>query len=270
MLRSIPVFVLSAFLLFLLGCVGQNTYQKKVEETSDLTRDLAEVRRINMDLTRENERLRAETVELGRKIGELEAGKKDLQDLQAVKQDTPTRKIAEQGREIERLREDLANLQRGMEGKVRDVSILYESLLERMKDDVAHGRVSISELRGTVTVTVPEEILFAEGSDQVKPDGVNVVRKVADLLKGARDRDVRVEATFDIISETETAGKRRLSWEPAAVRTVALADLFRRNGVEPAAINVTVNGGFGNVADSGAALGRAKTRNVAIIIVSKE
>jgi chemotaxis protein MotB len=270
MLRRFPTFIFSVCFLSLFGCVGQNTYQKKVEETSDLTKDLAEVRKKNMDLTRENEKIRAETVELGRKIGELEAGKKDLQDLQAEKQDTPTRKIAEQGREIERLREDLASLQRGREGKVRDVSILYESLLERMKDEVAHGRVSISELRGTVTVTVPEEILFDEGSDQVKPDGVNVVRKVADLLKGARDRDVRIEATFDISSEAETAGNRRLSWEPAAARTVTLAELFRRNGVEPAAINVVVNGGFRTVADSGDAVGRAKTRNVAIIIVSKE
>jgi flagellar motor protein MotB len=270
MLKKFPVFISFVCFLSLLGCVGQNTYQKKVEETSDLNRDLAEVRKRNMDLTRENEGLRAESVELGRKIDQLEAGKKDLQELLVTKQDTPTRKIAEQGREIESLREDLANLQRGREGKVRDVSILYESLLERMKDEVAHGRASISELRGTVTVTVPEEIFFAEGSEQVKPDGVNAVRKVADLLNGARDRKVRVEATFDISSETETAGKQRLPWETAASRTVALAELFRRNGVDPAAINVAVNGGFGHVVASGAAAGRGKSRSFGIIIVSKE
>jgi chemotaxis protein MotB len=270
MLRKFPFFIFFVCFLSLLGCVGQNTYQKKVEETSDLTKDLAEVRKRNMDLTRENEGLRAEAVELGRKIGQLEAGKKDLQELQAKNQDTPTIKIAEQGREIERLREDLANLQRGQEGKVRDVSILYESLLDRMKDEVSHGRVSISELRGTVTVTVPEEMLFAADSDQVKPDGMNVVRNVADLLKGARDREVRVEATFDISSETEAAGKHRLPWETAADRTVALAELFRHNGVEPTAINVAVNGGFGRIAGSGAAAGREKIRSFGIIIVSKE
>lgn len=270
MIRRFPAFIFSVCFLLLLGCVGQNTYQKKVEETSDLNRDLAEVRKRNMDLTRENEGLRAESVELGRKIAQLEAGKKDLQELLVTKQDTPTRKIAEQGREIEILREDLANLQRGREGKVRDVSILYESLLERMKDEVAHGRASISELRGTVTVTVPEEILFAENSDQVKADGVNVVRKVADLLKGARDRKVRVEAAFDIGSETETTGKQRLPWEAAADRTVALAELFRSNGVDPAAINVALNGGFRNIAGSGAATGREKIRSFGIIIVSKE
>jgi chemotaxis protein MotB len=270
MLRKLPVFIFSVCFLSQLGCVGQNTYQKKVEETSDLTRDLAEVRKRNMDLARENEGLRAEAVELGRKIGQLEAGKKDLQELLVTKQDTPTRKIAEQGREIESLREDLANLQRGREGKVRDVSILYESLLERMKDEVAHGRVSISELRGRVTVTVPEEILFAEDTDQVKPDAMNVVRNVADLLKGARDREVRVEAAFDIGIETETAGKHRLPWETAADRIVALAELFRRNGVEPTAINVAVHGGFRNIAESGAAAGRERIRSFGIIIVSKE
>jgi chemotaxis protein MotB len=270
MLRRVLFIIFSFCIISQFGCVGQSVYQRKLEEASSLTKDLTEVREKNMDLTRENERLRAEAVELGRKIGELEAGKKDFQALLVQKQDAPTQKIAEQGREIERLRGDIANIHRDREGKVRDVSILYESLLERMKDEIALGRVSISELRGTVKVTVPEEILFAPGSDEVAPGGVNVVRKVADLLKGARDRDVRVESAFDISAESEPAGKRSLPWEPYAARTVVLAELLRRNGVEPAAINAVVSGGFGHGSSSGAAADRATSRSFGIIIVLKE
>jgi chemotaxis protein MotB len=270
MLRRVPLFISSCCLLSLFGCIGQNTYQKKIEEASDLTRDLAEVRRKNVDLSRENEELRAKIDGLDRKIGELETGKKDIENLLVKKQDAPTLTIAEQGREIERLRGDLANLQREREGKVRDVSVLYESLLERMKDEVAHGRVSISELRGKMTVSLPDEVLFDPGSDEVKPGGVTVIRKIAELLTGVRDREVRVEASFGITGDRESAGKRRPAWESAASRAVATAELFRRLGVEPAAINAGISGGFATDKASGAAPVRAKDRRIGIIIVSKE
>jgi chemotaxis protein MotB len=270
MLRRVSVFVFSFCLLTQFGCVGQNTYQKKIDEASDLTKDLADARKKNADLYHENEEMRAKLDRLDSTIGELEAGKKSLEDLLAKKQDTPTLKIAEQAREIENLKGDLASLRREREGKVRDVSILYEGLLERMKDEIAHGRTSVTELRGAVTVSFPEEVLFDRDSDDVKPGGVTVIRKVAELLANVHDRNVRVETSFVVAGEPETAGKRRTAWESAATRAVVVANLLRGHGVGPEVINAGISGGFKAGGGSGDAIARAKDRRVEITIISKE
>ncbi len=270
MIRMISVFIAPFILLSLFGCVGQNAYQKKIDEASDLTKVLAEARKKNADLSRENEEMRAKLDRLDRSVVELESGKKNLEDLLAKKQDTPAVKIAEQAQEIEKLKGDLASLHREREGKVRDVSTLYESLLERMKDEVAHGRASITELRGIVTVSVPEEVLFDGDSDEVKQGGVPVIRKIAELLARVHDRNVRVETSFVVSGEPGSAGNRRSAWESAAARAVAVAYLLRGHGVDPAVINAGISGGFTAGGGSSAGLVRAMGRRLEISIISKE
>ncbi|NMC73782.1 MAG: hypothetical protein GYA56_05395 [Geobacteraceae bacterium] len=270
MIRLVSLLIYPFFLLSLIGCVAQDVYRKKSDEASDLAKVLAEARKKNADLSRENEEMRAKLDLLDRSVAQLEAGKKSLEELLAKKQDTPAVRIAEQAREIEKLKGDLASLHREREGKVRDVSTLYESLLERMKDEVAHGRAAIGELRGTVTVSVPEEILFHDGSDEVKQVGIPVIRKIAELLASVHDRNVRVETFFVAGGEARSPGNRRLPWESAASRAVTVAALLRGHGVDPAAITALIRGGFpsggGTVPDGDP----PKVRRVEITLIPKE
>lgn len=270
MVRVFPVFFFCCCIVFLSGCVGQSAYQKKIDETSALTRDLAEVRKRNTDLSRENAQLQVKIDGLGRTVGELEAGKKALEDLLAKRQDTPSLTIAEQGQEIERLRGDLASLYREREEKVRDISSLYENLLSRMKDEVAHGRAVVSELRGTVTISVPEEVFFDAGSNTVTPVGISMLRTIAELAAGVRSPEVRVEIPFVISGERTATGSGRPSWELAAARSVAVADTFRVHGVEPAAISAGISGVFGIERESGSAPLPVKAGRVGIMLVLKE
>ncbi len=258
------------FLAFSAGCVGQNVYQKKLDEAANLNTDLADARNRNLDLARENERLRGEISTQREKIGKLEAGNSDLRGLIAMKEESPARKIVAQGREIERLKDDLANLQRGREEKARTVSILYENLLERMKDDVAQGRVSIAELRGKVSVTVREDILFSGKTSEFSPEGKNIISKIASFLKGTRDREARIQTSIDMGARRDRASSQCISPGSPLVRAVALAGLLGLLGVDPEILSVSVSGGFPAGGDSLTSSLGDPSRSLGIVILEKE
>lgn len=258
------------FLAISAGCVGRNVYQKKLDEAANLNTDLTDIRNRNLDLARENERLRGEISTHLEKIGKLEAGNVELRGLIAMKEETPARKIVSQGREIERLKDDLANLQRGREEKARTVSILYENLLERMKDDVAHGRVSIAELRGKVSVTVREDVLFSGKTSEFSHEGESIVRKIASFLKGARDREARIQTSLDMGAKGGKVPSQCIPPDSPIVRAAALAGLLGRSGVDPGILSVSACGGFAPAGDPPTSSSGDPSRSLGIVILEKE
>lgn len=270
MRQFIRILCFCVFLAFSVGCVGQNVYQKKLDEAANLNTDLADARNRNLDLARENERLRGEISTQLEKIGKLEAGNSELRGLIAMKDESPARKIVAQGREIERLRDDLANLQRGREEKARTVSILYESLLERMKDDVAHGRVSITELRGKVSVTVREDVLFSGKTSEFSHEGENIIRKIASFLKGTSDREARIQTSIDMGVRGDRASLQCIPPDSAIVRAVALAGQLGRSGVDPGILSVSASGGFPAGGASLTSSIGGPSRSLEIVILEKE
>jgi chemotaxis protein MotB len=270
MIYRVFVLLLCASLCFLFGCVGQGAYQKKVEESASLAKDLSNAQRRNGELARESESLRTEVSALRVKLGELEEGKKKLEQTLSAKSDAPYQMVVQLEREKSLLTEDLAKLLRTQEDKVRDVSRIYESLLERMKDEIAGGRVTVSELRGTVKIAVLEEALFHGENGELSPGGASILLKLADILKVPRDSEVSVAVPFQIPSAVSTgaAGAGNPSEIPAA-RAMAVVRFFRQNGIDSDKLDAVARGEFGpNVAHPPA--GRFGARRVEITVAEKD
>lgn len=271
MVKRIVAFFCFFPLLGMVGCVGQSAYEKKVEEATSISKDLAEAQHRNTALVRENEGLRADISGLRAKVDELETAEKRLEQTMASGEQTPYQFVAELEREKGRLREELAKIQRTQDERVRTSSRIYESFLEIMKDEIAQGELRISELRGTIRLELLEEALFDGTKTDISPQGISLLRKVAALLKDRKDIDVSVESGYEITSlGLDTPARQLTSWRGPVLRTISIARLILQNGVSSENLKANTRGEFGRAAKTEIITDSGNANGIAILIALKE
>jgi chemotaxis protein MotB len=278
------------FLLFVLapltGCmVKESTYLKKVDEASSLTEEVAALNGRLTELQTENVSLRRDLETSADRLAILEGEAKrrqaDLTGLERIlasRTDENSRtisllreRIGELERENDGLKAEQAALQKQKEEKVREVSRTFEDLLEKMKSEIAQGQVTISELKGKLTVNMVDAVLFDSGRAEVKPEGVEVLRKVLEILRQVKDKSIRIEGHTDNVQITGKLAQRfPTNWELSAARAITVARLLQQEGIDPAVLSATAFGEYHPVADNGTEEGRASNRRIEIILVPKE
>ena len=222
------------------GCmVAESTYTKKVEETEGLNRQLGALEQVNKELKGENEGLKARVDEL-------------------------TKQVAEQ-------KERVADLEMIKEQKVQEVSSEYNSMIDKMKAEIAQGQVTITELKGKLTVNMVEAVLFDSGKAEVKKEGLVVLQKVVDVLKDAKDKVIRVEGHTDNVPIAGALARvYPTNWELSAARAVNVTRFLQAQGIDPAQLSAVGYGEFKPVADNETKEGKAKNRRIEIVLVPKE
>ena len=96
------------------------------------------------------------------------------------------RKVADLDAENAKLKAENASLVKAREEQVQKVSSTYESLLEKMKSEISKGQITISELKGKLTVNMVDSILFDSGKAEVKKGGLEILGKVVSILKDVK------------------------------------------------------------------------------------
>jgi len=260
--------------LLMAGCVSQEEYLR-IQTEADLS---------NRNLTA----LQAEATALREQLDVLAAGKKELEaqrdDLDArlaaktgelQEMDKTLRELRFRAAELEgdtqMLKESIALLKRSREEEVRTVSKTYEELLGEMKTEIEQGQIAITELQGKLTVDVVDKILFDSGQAEVKPEGLKVLKRVVEILKGVEDKTVRVEGHTDNVPISGSLAKRYpTNWELSAARAINVARYLQKEGLDPVLLSAAAFGEYQPVADNDTPEGRAKNRRIAIILLPKE
>ncbi len=222
------------------GCmVAESTYTKKVEETESLNRQIGALEQTIKDLKAENQGLRVKVEEL-------------------------TKQVAEQ-------RQRVADLEMIKEQKVQEVSSEYSSMIEKMKAEIAQGQVTITELKGKLTVNMVEAVLFDSGKAEVKAEGLLVLQKVVDVLKEAKDKVIRVEGHTDNVPIAGALARLYpTNWELSAARAINVTRYLQARGIDPAQLSAVAYGEFRPVADNETREGRAKNRRIEIVLAPRE
>ncbi|MRR38016.1 chemotaxis protein MotB, partial [bacterium] len=261
MAKRIVFLMLLAFTsLFLSGClVAESRYLKKVEEAEALGREAATLQEMHRELSAENGALKAqfakvkeEAAGLAKDKEILGADNKELEQVLRSKTDSLSQsvadlrqKVADLETENARLKADIAATQQAREEKVREVSKTYEDLLDRMKGEIAQGQVTISELKGKLTVNMVDAILFDSGKAEVKQGGTEVLAKVVDILKGVQDKMIRIEGHTDNVPIVGNLTRRfPTNWELSAARAINVARYLQAQGIDPAVLAAVANGEY--------------------------
>jgi len=186
---------------FMSGCVAKSDYLIKVAEART-----QELKTCNL----EKEKLLAQRTE--------------LEKVLKTEENAARQKVADLQHENAKLKESVAALQK-KEEIIQKESDTYRDLLREMKGEIAKGQVTITELKGKLTVDVVDKILFASGDAKVKKEGLDVLKRVVDILKNLNDKAIIVEGHTDNVQIRGSLAKvYPTNWELSAARAIMSPD----------------------------------------------
>lgn len=282
------------------GClVAESRYLQKVSEVDNLAAEQVALQKRYDALAAENGQLKAdqdrldqsltalstEKSRLDDEVAKLSAVRKDLvQDLKSSQNESLQRiselrqKIADLEAHNERLRleinglkQDIARVQKAKEEEVLTTSKTYEQLLDKMKQEISQGQVTISELKGKLTVNLVDAILFDSGKAEVKSNGLLVLQKVVDILKTVTDKAIRIEGHTDNVPiHGQLTARYPTNWELSAARAINVTRYLQQQGIDPLSLSAVAYGEYRPVASNDNEEGRARNRRIEIILVPKE
>src|SRR5206468_2129895 len=153
------------------GCVSKSEYTKAMQS--------AEVRYNALEA--QNTRLTSDLADAGKRNEQLTAERAQLERTLTMKSGELGQRVSTLEGDNARLKQELAEAQKAREEKVREVSSTYEQLVAKMKGEIDKGQVTISELKGKLTVNMVDAILFDSGKSEIKPEGLVVLGKVIEI-----------------------------------------------------------------------------------------
>jgi len=166
--------------------------------------------------------------------------------------------------EVAAIRARMAELQREREAALQQQSALEQ----QMRAALESKDITISELQGRLTVNIVDRILFDSGEADVKPEGQQVLLKVAGILAQHPKRQIHVIGHTDNVPIRK---KYPSNWELSCARsTAAVRFLQDQAGVDPRRLGALGYGEFHPLADNSTAEGRAKNRRIAIVVLPEE
>jgi len=170
------------------------------------------------------------------------------------------------------LREDSASRERQREEEMLEMKGAYETLLEDMKSEIDKGKVTITQLRGKLKVNMLDEILFDSGKTSIKPQGVEVLKRVGNILLDVKERAINIEGHTDNVPiGDELSKKYPTNWELSAARATNVARYLQEKvGINPSVLSATGYGEYQPVASNETEEERARNRRIEIVLVPKE
>lgn len=285
MRKALTLCVVFAFLFALGGCVSSSKFEKKAAEADAFSKDLKALQQQYSTLTAENNALKDQYKKLNGDFAQVSiqrdkitADRDELDKVLKAKSDSLSKTISELREkntvletENASLKESIASLKKAKEEEVKTVSKTYENLMQEMKGEIAQGQVTITELKGKLTLDVVDKILFASGEAEVKPEGLAVLQRVIEILKGIKDKAIRIEGHTDNVKiGGALARKYPTNWELSAARALNVARHLEKQGIDPTLLAAVAYGEYKPLADNSTAEGRAKNRRIAIILQPKD
>ena len=201
---------------------------------------------------------------------QIEANLVNIKQLQAkLEEETALRKkfeqmLAEANAQIAAL---LARL-----NVAEQESSTYRDMANKMKSEIQKGTISIKESKGKLTLNVSDKVLFDSGKIEIKKEGLEVLKKVAEVLKSATDREIRIEGHTDNIKISgRLANKYPTNWELSANRATNVARfLVETGGLDPTNIYAAGFGEFRPITPNDTPENRAKNRRIEITLLPKD
>src|SRR5579864_6271943 len=84
-----------------------------------------------------------------------------------------------------------ADLMKTLEAKKAEIAKLkgsYDQLVSGLKSELDAGQVTITQLKGRLSVNMVDKILFNSGQAEIKPEGHHVLDRVGEVLKKLQDK----------------------------------------------------------------------------------
>jgi chemotaxis protein MotB len=238
----------------------QNDKQLLIGRTTSTTDELAKTQKrmgeLETDASRVKEleqRLSQRDVEVGRLTQGGEALAAEREALAAEKDRLEKERAAKEA-EIQRLTQTQADLTKSLQAQI------------------AKGDIKIRQVRDRLTINMVEKVLFNSGQAQVKPEGLKVLKQVADVLKDVNDKQIRIEGHTDNVP---IGGKLKqkfpTNWELSTARaTNVVRYLIEQGGVNGESFEAVGYADTKPMASNDTDAGRTENRRIEIVLFPKD
>jgi len=256
--------------------------QKKNEELtkqkSELEKQKAELEKQKANLTAENamirntletkkDQLSREVVDLKNRQSENSARIKTLEDELLARNNQIAGLTAQMALVSQEKETAIADKERALAG----VKNTYDSLVSELKQEIKQGEVQITQLKDKLTVNMVEKILFDSGSAVIKKNGTRVLDRVAEILKGLRGQQIKVEGHTDNVPiGPGLAEKFPTNWELSTARATTVVRYLQGRGVSPTVLSAEGYADYRPVSPNDSDEGKAKNRRIEIVLIPLE
>ena len=158
-------------------------------------------------------------------------------------------------------------IKRLVEAKSKSDSLLMvlSNNLTRSLDTSELKDVDIKVLKGVVYISLADNMLFRSGSYEISPDAMDILSKIAKIIKDYKNYSVLVEGNTDNVPIKRT--NIRNNWDLSTLRASSVVQVLQNDfGVDPSRLTAGGRGEYNPVASNESADGRQLNRRTQIII----
>ncbi|HEX3770582.1 MAG TPA: flagellar motor protein MotB [Polyangiaceae bacterium] len=145
---------------------------------------------------------------------------------------------------------------------------LLDDLQAKFKKMIDAGHLKVTTRHGRIVLQLHNDVLFATGDAEVKPDGKTAVGEIAATLRSVSLKRFQVAGHTDSLPiTTDTKKTYPTNWELSTARAIAVVKLLVTDGVEPGVLSAAGYGPYDPVASNGTPDGQSKNRRIEITLV---
>lgn len=168
---------------------------------------------------------------------------------------------------VDQINESNGYIKRLVEAKAKSDSLLMvlSNNLTRSLDTSELKDVDVKVLKGVVYISLADNMLFRSGSYEISPDAMDILGKIAKIIKDYRNYSVLVEGNTDNVPISRT--NIRNNWDLSALRASSVVQTLQNTfGVDPSRLTAGGRGEYNPVATNDTSDGRQLNRRTQIII----
>lgn len=183
------------------------------------------------------------------------------------------------GDELARTRQQVASLTGTLSDRDQEILRLRnqfdqrraeKDLLKALQPEITAGHVNVSQSGDKLTINLTSAVLFDSGKDDLKPAGVDVIKRVGGILKEFPQQAVHVAGYTDSAPIRGALAKKfPTNKELSDARARHAATLLEEHGVTKSNLTAAGHGDSHPVADNKTNDGRSKNRRVEIVVSAK-
>lgn len=259
--RNSLLMLLAAVTVGLSGCgVSSKKYNLLQDDYNAAKVTIAEYKQKNQNLEDMLETARKNNTELRQQYNQLQ----NTLDQSILTQRSGNINIAKL---VDQINSSNRYIKQLIEAKSKSDSLLMAMTanLTRSLDRSELDDVDIKVLKGVVYISLADNMLFKSGSYDISPAAMDILGKIAKIIKDYRNYSVLVEGNTDNVPISRQ--NIRNNWDLSALRASSVVQVLQNDfGVDPARLTAGGRGQYNPIATNDTAAGRQLNRRTQIII----
>ena len=249
------------------GCVSKKNYAQLQADYTQLGKDYQ-----SSQVSLAESRAKVQSLE--QRLADAQKNNAELKQAYAAVQKSLDNAVYQGGANSSKLVDEINSsnryIQQLVNAKTKSDSlnmVLTNNLTRSLSRDELRD-VDVKVLKGVVYISLADNMLYRSGSYEISDKAMDILGKIAKIIKDYRDYDVLVEGNTDNVPISRT--NIRNNWDLSALRASSVVQALQNHfGIDPSRLTAGGRGEYNPVADNLTADGRALNRRTEIIITPK-